>query len=476
MSHTDILYIHPAKLPAQYKHKWTELWNSYVIIPMGVVGLINLIREDGLTVKGLNCAMEMDMNSDFNLRQWLQGQKGVRLIMIDLHWLEHAYGTMEVARMCKELMPDVPILLGGFTASFYAKEILEHFSQVDFIIRGDAEKSLIQLVKELNTENPLFPEIPNLSYRHNTNIIMNAQSYCAAPSDLCQLDFFNIDFLENFQHYYMYEASGSDLLTSRWICLGRGCSFNCPFCGGSEISQKVIAGREGMVLRSLDNIVEDIRRLNDAGIDQVSFSHDPAALGREYWSELFEKMNEKNISIGIYNECFQLPSKEFIQKFAENVVVPHSQLVFSPLSGKEKVRRFNGKLFSNSKFFKALSICSEYSIPIFVYFSTNLLLETQKTFQATLDMAQKIYDFYPLDLLKISNLSHTIDPCSPMSLEPKRYSIEVTIRSFMDYYNYCQKSPDVESDEELDNLRGFRLASPQKRSIATDSQNVESFL
>jgi hypothetical protein len=33
---------------------------------------------------------------------------------------------------------------------------------------------------------------------------------------------------------------------------------------------------------------------------------------------------------------------------------------------------------------------------------------------------------------------HTVDPVSPMSLHPEEYGIDVALRTFRDYYDYCQ--------------------------------------
>lgn len=466
MSNSDVVYVHPSKLPGVSPREWTDFYSFYALFPVGVVGLANLLREAGISVTGLNYAMELDTNEDFDLEEWLRGQVGVRLIMIDLHWYEHSFGAMEVAGIGKKVLPDVPIVLGGFTASLFAKEILEHFPSVDFIIRGDAEKPLLDLARQSLGGNFVPSEIPNLTYREAAGIVENPVSYIATSADLDKLDFVTIDFLENRDAYYRYQSSEFGVLSSHWLCLGRGCKTDCSFCGGGKHAHKVIAGREDMVLRSIEGLVADMQRLGQMGVDQVSLSHDPAFLGKAYWSELFAEMKKRGVTIGIYNEFFQLPSEEFVRELASCVRIPESEAVLSPLSGSEEVRRFNGKLFSNPQFFETLSVLKEYSFPVTVYFSINLPLEDNKSFEATLEMAEKIHDFYPAELLKMANICHTLDPCSPMSLQPDKYFIEATMKTFMDYYRYCQLPPTVTSSEGIDNLRGFRAAPVKKRSVA----------
>jgi hypothetical protein len=465
MSEAKVLYIHPSKLSGKAPPDWIDYYSFYALFPMGVIGMVNLLRENNIPVKGLNHAMELVSNPYFDLELWLKSEPEARVILIDLHWYEHSFGALSVADTCKKVLPEVPVVLGGLTATRFAKEILENFSSVDFIIRGDAEQPLLQLVKQILNGKGNPAHVPNLSYKDSNMIVENPLTYTAAPGDLDKLDFVNLDFLENHQLYYKYQSAEFDVVTSHWLCLGRGCKIDCSFCGGGKNAHKILAGRDNIVLRSINSVIEDIRRLETMGIHQVSLSHDPAFLGKSYWSEFFRQIKKRDLRIGIYNEFFQLPSKEFLKEFVDSAVIPHSRAIFSPLSGSEQVRRFNGKSFTNAEFFETLSFLKEYSFPVTVFFSINLPREDNKTFENTLQMAREILDFYPGELLNIANICHTIDPCSPMSLEPGKFSIEDNMKSFMDYYHYCQLNPFITCGEDIDKLRGFKTALPGKRDV-----------
>src|SRR5581483_1377182 len=134
-----ILYIHPSKLPVDKPVDWSRGASPYLLAPMGVVGLANALRQKGFDVVGLNYPMEVALDPTFRLVPWLRRQSDVRLAMIDLHWYEHAYGAMDVMRACKHVWPDVPVLLGGLTASRFYDEIMAQFDAVDFLVRGDPE-------------------------------------------------------------------------------------------------------------------------------------------------------------------------------------------------------------------------------------------------------------------------------------------------------------------------------------------------
>src|SRR5439155_11380690 len=137
MGEGRILYVHPSKLPVDTPCDWSNGASPYLLAPMGIIGLANALRQRGLDVVGINYPMEVALNPSFRLVPWLRRQSDVRLVMIDLHWYEHAYGAMDVMRACKFVWPDVPVLLGGLTPSGLAEGFVPAFHAADYLTRGD---------------------------------------------------------------------------------------------------------------------------------------------------------------------------------------------------------------------------------------------------------------------------------------------------------------------------------------------------
>ena len=471
MKPADVAYVHPAKQPVGFRYDLARAnYIPYLLMPVGSIGLANLLRQHGYGVRGVNYAIEAFLEPLFDLKSWLRQVGRASLVMIDLHWYEHAYGALDVAAACKQAWPQTRIVLGGFTASYYAHEILEHSPDVDFVIRGDAEEPLLALAGHTcarGGRQPHLEDIPNLSYRAGDRILENGQSYCVDQDGLDRLDFVTTEFLDHHQQYAEMQYTGlavgvdradtSRLLatTGHWLCTGRGCLFDCSYCGGGKAAHRQIAGRQRLTLRSVDRVVDDIRRLAEAGRDQVSLGLDPAVLGKTFWSRLFAGLREQGVRIGIYNEHFQLPTPDFIEDYVQSAHLPHSVLAFSPLSGSAKVRRMNGKLFSNEQLIRTLNILRRHEVPVYIYFSFNLPGEDEKSFQRTLSLADRIFRMYPSHLLRIYSMCHTVDPASPMSVDPHKYGIQLGMRSFADYFEYCRQTYVARPEHAGGVLRGF---------------------
>jgi hypothetical protein len=140
-------------------------------------------------------------------------------------------------------------------------------------------------------------------------------------------------------------------------------------------------------------------------------------------------------------------------------------VALSPLSGNERVRRLNGKHYSNDDLFEVLDALSVHRFYLFVYFSLNLPGETNETFEETIELAKQVYDFYPPSLLKILNTVHTIDPVSPMNMYPEKFGIQSNMRTFNDFYEYCQGTRQTSPLARIGYNRGYDLINPADRSL-----------
>jgi len=474
----EVLYVHPAK-QAPDTPIGPAPGRPYGLIPVGVAALANLLRADGITVQGVNVPLERGLDPAFDLHGWLAARRGAKLVLVDLHWYEHAYGALSVARAAKEALPGVYVVVGGITASAFADEVVQ-FAEVDVVVRGDAEQPLLALARRLvesgRGQALRLDDIPNLTYKRGEEIITTPLAYCATTADLDRLDFVNLDFLEHHSQYQAHEYVVTDLerarqalatspYRGRWLCNARGCRYECSYCGGCRSAHRAVAGRQGVVVRSPQCMVEDLARLAAAGVVQASLSHDLTELGEAYWSSILEGTSRRGLRIGLYNEVYGIPPREFVEAFVQHVDMEHSCLALSPLSGSEAVRRLNGKSYSNAELLGALDLLARYNVPIFVYFSLNLPGESEAAARETVELATRIYDLYPPSLLKMLNSCHTIDPLSPMSLNPERFGIRVDMHTFADYYAYCCNTQHADPASRSEAHRGFRPADPQIRSL-----------
>ena len=75
----------------------------------------------------------------------------------------HAHGAIEIARLVKQLHPEAKILFGGFSASYFYKELIA-YPEVDYVMRGDSTEEPMRLFMQ-NIKNGKLDSIPNLIWK-----------------------------------------------------------------------------------------------------------------------------------------------------------------------------------------------------------------------------------------------------------------------------------------------------------------------
>jgi anaerobic magnesium-protoporphyrin IX monomethyl ester cyclase len=144
-----------------------------------------------------------------------------------------------------------PIIVGGYFATFSAQEILRDFPEIDFVVRGEGELTLVELLKNIfrcsyQTECS-YTGILGLSFRKNGQIVENP----ARP--LIE----NLDILPPVDRKY------ANLVLNRGSRLRiygtRGCWGQCTFC---DII-KLYSCSPGRVwrYRTITNLVDEIESL-----------------------------------------------------------------------------------------------------------------------------------------------------------------------------------------------------------------------
>ncbi|RLG48683.1 MAG: TIGR04190 family B12-binding domain/radical SAM domain protein, partial [Thermoproteota archaeon] len=123
--------------------------SAYVfdMYPYGFLTLASWLESRGFRVGLFNLAAKMLLDREFDPVDLLSRVEA-DVFGIDLHWMVHAHGALEVARIVKELHPDSLVVLGGLSATYYWREVMEGHPYVDAVLRGDSTEPLMEALLE----------------------------------------------------------------------------------------------------------------------------------------------------------------------------------------------------------------------------------------------------------------------------------------------------------------------------------------
>jgi B12-binding domain/radical SAM domain protein len=352
---------------------------------------------------------------------------------IDFHWLPHVQGALEVGRLLKKYHPQIPLVLGGFSASYYAEEILKE-TEIDFVIRGDsAEEPLRILLSSLNNGQRDFYHVPNLSWRTKEGkVIHNHLSY--VPEDLDQFSFdyryiprstiWSLDFKGVLPFLGWLDYPIMAALTCR------GCTHNCITCGGSASAYKLIHNRQRPAYRNPRDLVNDIwgiRRLSQAPIFILG---DLRQAGMEYAHSFLKGIDGKAGQVII--EFFSPADREYIFQLAKSL--PNFTLEITLESHDPEIRQAFGRYYTFREVEEMITAALEAGCQrLDIFFMIGLPKQTYKSVIETTRYAEELIQrfnkkdkkrVYPF----ISPLAPFIDPGSLVFENPEVYGYRIFYR------------------------------------------------
>lgn len=139
----------------------------------------------------------------------------------------NTYTAVRTLETAKKVKPKVLTVAGGqhFTAT--AHESLETYPEIDVIIRGEGEQTLVELVKKLVNKTS-FSDVQGLSFRHEGRVYHNTPRPLIENLDSLPLPGYH--FVEDVVHKYHFTMMAGRSARYALIEGSRGCPHRCSFC------------------------------------------------------------------------------------------------------------------------------------------------------------------------------------------------------------------------------------------------------
>ncbi len=151
--------------------------------------------------------------------------------------------TLKAVRILKKILKDCVVILGGPEVSYDSTNYLDY---ADFVVSGEGEKALPELLSAVNAEAHSFADIKGLAFKENGIKKFNGKreyiDMNAAP--------FAYKSTEGFENRIMYYETQ------------RGCPFKCAYC---------LSGGEKLRFLHMDRIKRELKFFTDRKIRQLKF-------------------------------------------------------------------------------------------------------------------------------------------------------------------------------------------------------------
>ncbi len=430
------------------------------IMAAGLPALAAVLQDRGFDADVWNLHAERRAGIDRDLCADLEG---VFLLGLSVHWFYQLPAAVQLARQARGAGFEGYVVLGGFTASLFAEELIARHTDVDGVIQGDGEEPLLGLAAELRDGSHRFDRVPNLVWRSGS-VRANGITYVGGAAEVDALSFGRLDVVQNLEAHL--EASSwraitdgsagidADLDRTLYLCGGRGCSVDCATCGGGRSAHRAHSGRDRFCFRSPTRIADDVVRATALGCTSIHACFDPAPASA-HWPAFMDELQRRDVRTTMIFECFGLPTADFLLQFSETF--ERGILVLSPETAHAQIRdRVKGLSYGNEDLEDTLTRAVGLGLQVQLFLGYFVPFETLDELRRTRVWAREIVRrFGPA--VQVLHYPYSTDPGSPIARRPDDFGILCDMDSAADYERELPRR-----EPWLDNLLRHRPATGEE--------------
>ena len=323
----------------------------YEYFPLGFKTIKRFLGDHGYEVKIINLSTVLLRYPKINVNTLIEAFNA-KVIGIDLHWMVHVQGSLALAKQIKKIIPDVYVLFGGISSTYYADELIQ-YPFIDMVMRGyETHQPLVYLLDALKGKKSL-EAVPNLLWKPKDGQVRDNGFVYKPEAFSCGIDWSNQPTSEGPKEALPI----LEFLSTQ----NAGCSYNCGWCGGSrEAFRRVFKKSRAMARKPRDEIRYEFETMNNLpNVDRYHFysvgSYNEPKESMNYFLDLVENANFKSISY----EQYYLTPEDVMRRMAK--ANKRTFITLSPESHDMRVAKLSGRgVYTNEELenwlFKAMDI------------------------------------------------------------------------------------------------------------------------
>jgi B12-binding domain/radical SAM domain protein len=433
----DLVLLHPPSIydfrtKSQIRGPISDVIPSSSIFdmyPIGLTSIAGYLEQFGYKVKIVNLAARMLRDREFDVENKIRSLQS-SAFGIDLHWLPHAQGSIEIAKLVKKYHPDIPVIFGGLSATYYHNELMG-YRCVDFVVRGDStEKPMLRLMDEIKTGGMNLSSVPSLTWKRSGEITVNPLSPPPANLDDVSIPDYRYAVRSVFKYRSLLDVVPYDgwlKYPSTALLTVRGCTQNCSLCGGSSSAYASNCERPKPAMRSPAKLIEDIEFIQRFSRTPIFVIGDIRQGGTNYVDEFLERVARIKPKNELVFELFWTAGDEFFSKIQR--AVPKFSLEITLESADEGIRRANGKFpGSNHDVVRTIhSALANGCRKLDVFFMVGLPHQTRDSALANIDFCEEIHKACGFDkrlFYFVAPLAPFLDPASRAFEDPEKFGLK----------------------------------------------------
>lgn len=198
----------------------------------------------------------------------------------------------ETAKLVKEVNPKIAVVVGGLWYSALYKETLEENPAIDYVLIGEGELTMEELLKNMELKDADFAKVAGLASRKDGRVVAGPHRELIRDIDVLPLPAYDLFPMEKYVGHTYWE-NFCELFTSR------GCPGGCSFCYewsqyDPRFPKDFVSWRSHSAGRIVDELEALTRRFK---VKTVVFQDDAFNVNPKMVEDVCKGILEKNIKI-----------------------------------------------------------------------------------------------------------------------------------------------------------------------------------
>jgi len=330
--------------------------------------------------------------------------------------------ALEALAVAKSVDPKITTLIGGPHPTFLYDEILgDPANQVDFVLRGEAEATLPELIA--NADSPDPESVKGIAFMRDGEVIATPMRPHIADLDSLKPAWHLLNWDD---YHYSIEPWGrmASMLTSR------GCMMGCSFCSHRQFWRGDWRARDPKL------VIEEVRELvEEYKVEFITLIDPYPTKDRERWEELLDLLIEADLDVHLLMETRVediIRDEDILPKYRAAGVI---HLYLGAESSTDEMLESLNKGTDIDMNKRAIDLAREHDIMTEASFMVGAPNETQESIKHTIAEAIRL------------NPDIAVFPVlTPMPFTPIHEEYKDRIRVF-DYSKYNLSTPIIEPYE-----------------------------
>jgi radical SAM superfamily enzyme YgiQ (UPF0313 family) len=319
--------------------------------------------------------------------------------------------ALKVLRAVKEASARVPTVMGGPHATFAAEETLQAHPELDLVVLGEGERTIVELTKAIIADTDLR-SIPGIAYRDgNTIHITSARPFIQ-----------NLDSLPPPARHLLPLGRYRALRMPISMTTSRGCPFKCIFCVGRQMVGAKVR------YRSPRSVVDEMQSLVKMNFHQINLADDLFTANKPHCLAVCDEIEKRQLEISWTSFArVDTVSLELLRRMRRAGCTAVS---FGIESGDPAILKSIKKGITLDQVTAAVDMCDRAGVVPYASFILGLPGETEESLQQTLNFGEK------LKRMGLMFGFHLLAPFPGTEIRErhKAYGIRILSRDWSDYH------------------------------------------